>query len=52
MVLSRKQNEEIRIGREICVKVLRIAAGRVKLGLQAPQRFRILRPEAKRKRAA
>lgn len=45
LVLSRKVNEEIRIGENITVKILRNANGTVRLGVTAPQNVPIVRTE-------
>lgn len=44
LVLSRKENESIRIGGIITVKVVKIA-NKVKLGIEAPKDIRVLRAE-------
>lgn len=44
LVLSRRQGEEIRIGQDITVKVLRTGAT-VKIGIDAPRHIRVLRAE-------
>ena len=46
LVLSRNREQEIRIGKDITVKVTRIAKGRVWLGVDAPRELPIIRPEA------
>jgi len=45
LVLSRKKEEEIRIGDEITIKVLSIKGGIVRLGLDAPKDVSIMRSE-------
>lgn len=45
LVLSRKVGERIRIGNDICVTVVRIAQGGVRLGIEAPEHFTIMREE-------
>lgn len=45
LVLSRKQNETIFIGDNVLVKVVRIAGGRVRLAIEAPDDVRISRGE-------
>lgn len=45
LVLSRKKEEEIRIGDEITIKVLSIKGGIVRLGLDAPKHVPIIRSE-------
>ena len=45
LVLSRKQDEVIRIGRDVTVTVLSIGRGRIRLGIEAPSEVPILRGE-------
>jgi carbon storage regulator len=45
LILTRKFNEEIKIGSEIVVKVLAISDGQVKLGITAPENVEIFRGE-------
>ena len=45
LVLSRKVGERIRIGNDICVTVVRIAQAGVRLGIEAPAHFTIIREE-------
>ena len=45
LVLSRKQDEEILIGKGISIRVIRVQGGRVKLGIEAPDSVRITRAE-------
>ena len=45
LVLTRKQNERIVIAKEIVVRVLDVAGGRVRLGIDAPADFPIWREE-------
>lgn len=45
LVLQRKAGEQVRIGNDIVVTVLRTASGKVSLGIQAPAYYRISRPE-------
>lgn len=45
LVLSRKTDEEIRIGDGIVVRVLRVSGSTVKLGIEAPLETPILRGE-------
>lgn len=47
LVLSRKVNEEIIIGKDISIKVVAVQNGIVKLGFEAPQDKVILRGELK-----
>jgi carbon storage regulator len=45
LVLSRKVGEQIQIGPDITVTVLRVDGKRVRLGIAAPSGYRILRSE-------
>lgn len=45
LVLSRKPGERILIGDKIAITVVRIAPGVVRIGVEAPEEFPILREE-------
>ncbi len=45
LVLSRKLDEEIRIGENITIRVLAVKDGQVKLGIEAPKDLRVFRAE-------
>ena len=45
LVLTRKVGEEIYIGDQICLKVMEISGGKVRLGIEAPISMRIYREE-------
>lgn len=45
LVLSRKQNEEILIGDNVCIKVLGVIGNKVRLGISAPSQVTIRRAE-------
>jgi len=45
LVLTRKQNEKIRIGDDITITVVRTKGKSVRLGIQAPSDLRVLRGE-------
>ncbi len=45
LVLQRTAGEQIRIGKDVVVTVLRTACGKVSLGIQAPPHLRICRSE-------
>jgi len=45
LVLSRRENERIRLGDAIIVTVVRVAGDRVRLGIEAPASVLVLRGE-------
>ena len=45
LVLRRKPNETIRIGDDVCVTVIAVEGGIVKLGIDAPNRVSVHRGE-------
>ena len=45
LVLSRKQNEKIRIGSDIVITILGVSENQVKIGIEAPNDVKILREE-------
>ncbi len=45
LVLSRRENERIRVGDSIVVTVLRVAGDKVRLGIKAPRDVLVLRDE-------
>ncbi|TWU23698.1 carbon storage regulator [Bythopirellula polymerisocia] len=45
LVLTRKQNEKIKIGENITITVLRMKGKGVRLGIQAPEDMNVLRGE-------
>ena len=45
LVLTRKLMEKLVIGDNICVTVVRIEGGQVRLGIEAPSNVRIIRSE-------
>lgn len=45
LVLSRKESEQIMIGKDVVVTVSRICGNRVQLAINAPQNVRVLRAE-------
>jgi carbon storage regulator len=51
LVLSRRENEHILIGEEICITVLGISGRRVRLGISAPTNVLIERMELRRRKA-
>ncbi|MGQ9576684.1 MAG: carbon storage regulator [Thermoguttaceae bacterium] len=48
LVLSRRENERIRLGDSIVVTVIRVAGDRVRLGIEAPAEVVVLRGELDR----
>jgi len=45
LVLTRKQNEKIRIGDSITITVLRMKGKSIRLGIEAPQSLNVIRGE-------
>jgi len=45
LVLSRKQNQRIRVGDSVVVTVVRVSGDKVRLGIEAPDSMRVLREE-------
>ena len=45
LVLSRKQNERIRVGDSVVVTVVRVSGDKGRIGIEAPQSMRVLRDE-------
>lgn len=45
LVLSRKQNERIRVGDSIVVTIVRVSGDKVRIGIEAPSEMRVLRDE-------
>ena len=45
LILTRKLNEEIKIGSGITVKIISISDNTVKIGIDAPQNIQIVRTE-------
>lgn len=52
LVLSRRENEHILIGEDICITVLGISGRRVRLGITAPASVLIERMELRRRKEA
>ncbi|NLT50039.1 MAG: carbon storage regulator CsrA [Ignavibacteria bacterium] len=49
LVLSRRENEKIRIGSDIIVKIVTISENQVKLGIEAPPEVKVMREEVYQK---
>jgi carbon storage regulator len=45
LVLSRKQNERIRVGDSVVVTIVRVSGDKVRIGIEAPPHIRVLRDE-------
>jgi len=45
LVLSRKQNQRIRVGDSVVVTVVRVSGDKVRIGIEAPHSMRVLREE-------
>lgn len=45
LVLSRRENERIRLGKSIVVTVVRVSGDKVRLGIEAPPDVLVLREE-------
>lgn len=45
LVLSRKQNQRIRVGDSVVVTVVRVSGDKVRIGIEAPTNMRVLREE-------
>ena len=45
LVLSRRINESIKIGRDITITIVKLTKGRVRIGIDAPPDFVVLRTE-------
>jgi carbon storage regulator len=51
LVLSRRENEQIKLGDSIVVTVVKLAGDRVRLGINAPSDVLVLRGELERREA-
>lgn len=45
LVLTRRVDQQINIGHDIVVRILRVAAGHVSIGIDAPRSVRVIRGE-------
>ena len=45
LVLSRKQNERIRVGDSVVVTIVRVSGDKVRIGIEGPANVRVLRDE-------
>jgi len=52
LVLSRKVGERILIGDDIAVTVVRVGQGMVRIGVEAPRSYLVLRDEVKQREQA
>ncbi|WP_164104606.1 carbon storage regulator [Candidatus Laterigemmans baculatus] len=52
LVLTRKVNQQIRLGEEITITVLRVQGNSIRLGVEAPRDVRVLRGELEPHQAA
>lgn len=50
LVLSRKENERIRIGTDVVITVAKIKGGKVRLGIEAPRSVKVVRDELDQKK--
>lgn len=48
LVLSRKKGEKLFIGENICITVVEVGSGKVRLGIEAPKDVPVTRPDAKK----
>lgn len=47
LVLTRRPGESIHIGEHVTITVLRLAHGRVRIGIDAPDKLPVCRPESR-----
>lgn len=52
LVLTRKEQQQIRIGQNILVTIVRLKGNTVRIGIEAPQSVRVTRPETETPEAA
>ena len=52
LVLSRKVGERIWVGEDVCVTVVRVTGGGVRIGIEAPKDLPVVREELKHATAA
>ncbi len=45
LVLTRKMNEQIQIGGQITITILRVRGGAIRIGIEAPREMRVVRSE-------
>jgi len=45
LVLTRKRDEQIRIGKDVTITIVRLAGNTVRIGIEAPREVRIRRGE-------
>lgn len=46
LVLTRRKNESLLIGDDIVVTIVRVSGDKVRIGIEAPDSVRVIRPEA------
>lgn len=49
LVLSRKVGEQLKIGGNVTLKVIRVSGNRVTVGVEAPKEVRVVRTELEKK---
>ena len=52
LVLSRKQNQQIRVGNDVTITILKIRGNSVRIGIDAPRSVHVIRGELERQEAA
>jgi carbon storage regulator len=52
LVLSRRENEQIKLGESIVVTVVKVSGDRVRLGIKAPSDVLVLRGELQQREVA
>lgn len=45
LILTRKQDEKIKIGEDIEITILEVSQGSVKIGIEAPKNIKVIRYE-------
>lgn len=52
LVITRKKNEELKIGDDITIKIIRCGLSSIKIGIDAPRDVSVTRPEVEDRNAA